>query len=162
MIAVVVYVVLCTLPLNVIFYMGAFADRTQFTVSGTEWTVYDWIQKATPEDALFLEADDIVRVPVLSGRDQYWGVTAYAKNWGYPEEEMNIRRALRDAVFGDGDIPDDLFDHVSSLDRPLYILLRDVHADGGERFNRLSDNPRITGRYMTESMVIFEVDLERR
>jgi hypothetical protein len=162
MVTAVAYVAACALPLNAVFFISAFADRSQFRVAGTEWAVYDWIQKTTSEDALFLEARDMVRIPVLSGRDQYWGVSKYAKNWGYPEDEVTVRRALRNAVFKGGDLPDKLFDHVAALDRPFYIVFRDIHDDGGVLFKRFSDDPRFTGRYMTESTVIFEVDLKRR
>jgi hypothetical protein len=108
---------------------------------------------------LYLEADDIVRIPVLAARDLYWGSEKYARLWRYPETEVTARRALRDAVFGDGEIPNELFRHAASLNRPLYVVLRDVHTDGGEQFKRISQHPRLTGKFMNDSIVVFEVDL---
>jgi hypothetical protein len=105
---------------------------------------------------LFLEADDIVRIPVLAARDQYWGTEGYATNWNYPEDEMRPRRALRDAVFGDGELTEEVMAHAQSLNRPMYVLLRDIHADGGKKFQKLSKSPYLTGKYMTESIAVFK------
>ncbi len=155
--AAIVFVLLCTVPVNLIYFGCAFADRTQFKVSPSEQAFYQWIEKSTDEDALFLEADDITRIPVLAARDLYWGTEVYARNWNYPDREMDPRRALRDAVFA-GDGPDDsLLAHAALLDRPMYVVLRDIHADGGERFKMLADNPHLDGKYMTESIAVFKV-----
>lgn len=152
----VAYVALCTLPLTAVYFAGAFGDRSEFRITQAELSAYDWIRKTTRADALFLEADDIVRVPVLAGRDQYWGTEVYAHNWGYPPGELDPRRALRDAIFGEGDIDYTLFEHVASLDRPLYVVLRDIHSDGGKRFTRLSDHPHLTGVFLSDNIAIFE------
>lgn len=156
----VVYVLLCTIPLNTVFFASAFRDDSRFVITGSESSLYDWISKYSRKEALFLEADDTVRIPVLAARDLYWGAESFARNWGYPEAEMSARLALRDAVFGTGDIPDDLFRHAARLDRPLYVVLRDVHADGGKQFQRISRHPRLTGKFMNDSIVVFEVNLK--
>jgi hypothetical protein len=155
----VVYVLLCTIPLNAVFFASAFRDESRFLITRSESSLYDWISKYSRKEALFLEADDNVRIPVLAARDLYWGAENYARSWGYPESELNARRALRDAVFGSGDIPDELFRHAARLDRPLYVVLRDVHADAGKQFQRISGHPRLTGKFMNDSIVVFEVDL---
>lgn len=159
--AVVVYVTLCTVPLNAVYFAGAFSDRSQFVVSPSELSIYEWIRKSTRDESVFLEANEIVRIPVLASRDQYWGTDAYALNWGYPEDEMKVRRALRDAVFSDGELTDAHFEHAASLDLPFYVVLRNIHVDKGKRFKRLSDHPRLTGVYMTESIAVFEVNFKR-
>lgn len=156
------YLVLCTVPLNAVYFAGAFNDRSKFIITPSELSTYNWIQKMTDEEALFLEADDIVRIPVLASRDQYWGTEAYAHNWGYPESEMHVRRALRDAVFGDGELTDAHLAHAASLDRPFYVVLRNIHVEEGRRFKRLSDHPRLTGVFMTENIAVFKVTFNRR
>jgi hypothetical protein len=159
---IVIYVALCTVPLNTVYFYGAFRDRSQFVVTPSELSIYEWIRKMTRDEAMFLEADDIVRIPVLASRDQYWGTEAYAHNWAYPENEMIPRRALRDAVFGDGEMADTEFEHAALLERPFYVVLRNIHVDEGRRFKRLSDHPRFTGKYMTQSIAVFEVNLKPR
>ena len=76
-----------------------------------------------------------------------------------PDVSSRDRHALLDAVFGTGEMNDELFAHAASLGRPLYIVLRDIHADGGARFNRLKNHPRMTGAYMASDIAVFEVDL---
>ncbi len=154
-----IYVLLCTIPLNAVFFASAFRDRSEFVITRTESSLYDWIKKFSDEEALFLEAADIVRIPVLAARDLYWGSEKYARLWKYPKSEVENRRALRDAIFGDGEIPNELFRHAASLERPLFVVLRNVHADGGEQFKRIAQHPRLTGKFMNDSIVVFEVDL---
>jgi hypothetical protein len=154
--AAVAYVALCTLPLSAVYFAGAFSDRSKFVITQSELSVYDWIRKTTRKEAIFLEGNDIVRIPVLASRDQYWGTETYARNWGYSAEELAPRRALRDAVFGEGEIDYALFEHAESLDRPFYIILRDIHSDEGRRFKRLSDRPFLTGKFLSESIAVFE------
>jgi hypothetical protein len=158
--AAVVYVLLCTIPLNTVFFTSAFLDDSRFVITRSESSLYDWISKFSRKEAIFLEAEDNVRVPVLAARDLYWGAENYARRWGYSESELNARRALRDAVFGTGEIPDELFRHAARLDRPLYVILRDVHADAGRQFQRISRHPRLTGKFMNDSIVVFEVNLK--
>jgi hypothetical protein len=154
--ATVAYVLLCTVPVTAVYFGSAFADRNSFSISDSERSVYEWIEKTTDEGALFLEADDIVRVPVLAARDQYWGTEEYALNWSYPESELTPRRALRDAVFGDRVLDEEVLAHVRGLNRPLYVVLRNIHADGGKQFKKLSGSPYLDGKYMTESIAVFE------
>jgi hypothetical protein len=154
------YVLLCTVPVNATFFVTAFRDDSRFVVTLPEESLYDWITKFSRKDALFLEADDTVRIPVLAARDLYWGAERYAQNWRYPEAEVTARRALRDAVFGTGPIPEHVFRHAASLDRPLYVVLRDVHADGAAQFQRISQHPRLSGKFMNDRIVVFEVNLK--
>jgi hypothetical protein len=158
---VVAYVVLCTLPLNVLYFAGAFADRSEFNRTPSEISLYDWIRKTTRDEAVFLEADDIVRIPVLAERDQYWGTEAYAHIWGYPPDEIEVRRALRDAIFGEKELTDDLLEHAAALRRPFYVILRNIHADGGKKFKSLADDPRLTGKFMYENIAVFELSFPR-
>lgn len=156
---VVVYALLCTVPLNAVYFWNAFADENRFDISPSEQSIYEWIQKTTDEDALFLEAGGLALIPVLAARDQYWGTEVYALNWNYPDYEMAPRRALRDAVFGDCALDDALLAHARSLDRPMYAVLRDIHADGGKRFKMMSESPYLDGKFMTENNAVFEFRL---
>jgi hypothetical protein len=155
--AAVAYVLLCTVPVTAVYFGSAFADRSRFGISDSEQSVYEWIRKTTDENALFLEANDMVRVPVLAARDQYWGTEVYALNWNYPNNELNPRRALRDAVFGDRELDEAVLAHARELGRPMYVVLRDIHADGGKQFKKLSESPYIAGKYMTESIAVFKI-----
>ncbi len=149
------------MPLNALYFAGAFADRSKFNRTLSEISLYDWIRKTTRDEALFLEADDIVRIPVLAGRDQYWGTEAYAHIWGYPPDEIEARRSLRDAIFGEKELTDDLLEHAAALRRPFYVVLRNIHADGGKKFKRLADDPRLTGKFMYENIAVFELNFSR-
>ena len=155
----VVLVASATIPLHAIYFSHAARDATRFDVSDAERAVYSWMKKSAPHDAVVLEENDIVRVPVLASRDLYWGTEVYARNWGYPQEEMIARKRLRNAMFsqaGPGEV--DLI-RLRALERPVLVVYR-VHPDdlidAHERFEKDS---RFRGRFATGEIAVWELRL---
>jgi hypothetical protein len=149
------YVALCTVPLNVFYFQAAFRDATRFEVTPSEKTAYEWIRRTTPTNAIFLDNHDVVRVPVLGQRDQYWGTEAYARNWGYPVDEMERRRTLRDRMYGQTDAPREDLAAISSLERPFFVMVRNRAI-----FEKLSEDPRFERRFSAGETAVFEVNPE--
>lgn len=158
--AVIVYVALCTIPLNAVYFALAFQDPSQYAVSDSEKAVYEWIQTSTTEDAIFLEQNDNVRVPVLAARDLYWGTEGYAHNWGYPDDEMDRRRALRAALFGGGELARADLEPVAALGKPFYIMMRDSNTVNKDLFKMVSRQPFLKERFSAGDIVVFEVELD--
>jgi len=147
-----------TIPLHLLYYHHAVRDESFETVSDQEKATYSWIQSKTPRDAVFIEENDGVRVPVLASRDIYWGTEGYARNWGYPEDEMVRRKRLRDAIFSEaGPSPEDV-ERLKALGRPVFVIYRlksDELIDVGERFHAHPDIFR--GRFSTQEIAVWEV-----
>ena len=154
------YVAVCTVPLSAVYFAGAFRDQSRIAYAPQESFLYDWVRTSTTADAVFLEDDDVVRIPVLSARDQYWGTEALAKTWSYPPEELSRRRSLRESVFrGQGPTPEEVLP-IDALDRPFYIVLRDIRGSNLETFKRFSANPLLTGGFLTGDIAVFRVELK--
>jgi hypothetical protein len=111
-----------TLPLNMLYYHQAVRDKSTLAVSDDERAAYQWIQEKTPENAVFIEAGDAVRVPVLANRDDYWGTAVYANNWGYPTGEMFARHAIRDHTFSPAGLSDADAARLRELQRPVFVI----------------------------------------
>ncbi len=145
------------IPLNVVYFAHAFRDASTFEVSESERAVYDWIEKRTPTDAVFVEASDGVRIPVLASRDTYWGTESYARNWGYSQSEMIERRRVRDAVYSQaGPSEVDLL-RLRALARPIFVVYRlqvDDMIDAPERFE---NDARFRGRFATREIAVWEL-----
>ncbi len=150
-----------TIPLHVTYFAIASRDAHTFHLTPEESSVYQWIRSSTPADAVFLEAHDTVRIPVLAQRDLYWGTATYANNWGYARGEMATRRTLRDNVFEEIPLLPDQFDLVVADGRPFYILMRDIHTSNGVLYDLRNQLGFLEGRYVTESFVVFEVNADK-
>ncbi|HET6349176.1 MAG TPA: hypothetical protein VFH88_08845 [Candidatus Krumholzibacteria bacterium] len=149
-----------TLPLHMLYFHHAVRDRSVLFVSDEERAVYGWIRKNTPRDAMFLEEDDIVRVPVLADRDLYWGNDVYAHNWGYPVAEMNSRRQLRDDVFAKtGPSTDDVL-QLRVLGRRTFVIYRRHHGDTNSAPERFRNAPNLRGKFATSDIAVWEVILD--
>lgn len=157
--AVVVLVATCAVPLNAIYYYHAFHDPTSFVETDAERALYAWIDRSTPLDAVFIEDDDIVRVPVLASRDQYWGTAAYARNWEYPAATVRTRRAIRDAVFGEHGLAPDQIEALRALDRPVYVVCRGVAGEHRRCFERLQRDPLFIERFADGGVAVFQIRL---
>jgi len=156
-----VLVLASTVPLNAIYFYQVARDPSTFPLTDDERAAYAWIARATPRDAIFIEEDDIVRIPVLAGRDQYWGTEAYALNWGYPGDEIRRRREIRDAVFARDGITEAYAQELAALGRPVYVVYRrqeDALIDANERF---VGNERYVGHFATSRIAVFELKLDR-
>jgi hypothetical protein len=136
-----------TLPLHALYYHHAVRDHSTLAISDDERTAYQWIEKNTPRDAVFIEAGDRVRVPVLANRDDYWGIEAYARNWGYSIHEMAARRDVRDHAFSIEGLSGADVARLQVLGRPVFVIATDGnHNDAHLR-------RRFAGAHIT----IFEV-----
>lgn len=155
-----IVVLSATVPLNLVYFTQAFRDASTFDLSDAERAVYAWLKKQTPADVVVVEADDNVRVPVLGSRDVYWGTETYARNWGYPTDEMAARRQVRDAIFSpQGPSTADLI-RLRALARPVFVIYRsrpDDLIDAHERFER---DTRFHGRFATPTIAVWELQLD--
>jgi hypothetical protein len=146
-----------TVPLNAVYFFHAYGDGTAFTVTDGERAAYEWIARETPSDAIFLEQDDIVRVPVLAGRDQYWGTETYAFNWGYDVDEIARRRAVRDSVFGASGAGEEVVAALRALGRRVYVVCREKQSDTGGSGERFAGNARYVLRFAAPDITVFEL-----
>jgi hypothetical protein len=149
-----------TLPLHALYFHHAVRDRSTLAISDQERAVYQWIEKSTPRDAVFIEESDNVRVPVLGDRDTYWGTEVYAHNWGYPPAEMSARRDLRDHIFSkDGPGDDDIL-QLRGLGRRVFVIYRMKENDLIDPKERFQANSRLRGRFTTSEAAVWEVVLD--
>ena len=126
-----------------LYYHHAVRDHSTLAISDDERAAYQWIETNTPRDAVFIEDDDIVRVPVLADRDDYWGTEAYARNWGYPAGEMSARRrTVRDHVFSAEGLSDADVARLKTLGRPVFVISEDggAKSSSAQPFRRRADH----------------------
>jgi hypothetical protein len=148
------------LPLNAIYYYHAFRDTTAFEVTEDEEEMYEWIRNAVPRTAIFFEENDVVRIPVLAGRDQYWGTEAYAYNWGYHPAEIITRRGIRDAIYSGRELNDYEKKTLRALNRRIYVVYRVKPDDLINATERFKGQPAFKGRYGTPRIAVWELSLE--
>jgi hypothetical protein len=135
-----------------LYFHHAVRDPAALAITQGESAAYNWIRENAPPNAVFIEADDRVRVPVLADRDDYWGTETYAHNWGYPVAEMSARRALRDHVFSGGGPTDDDVLQLRVLGRPVYVI--------SAAHERLQQNAHLRGLFTTSQVTVWEVVLD--
>ena len=155
-----VLVLSATLPLHMLYYHHAVRDHSALEIRDQERAVYQWIEKSTPRDAVFIEENDIVRVPVLANRDLYWGTETYARQWGYPRAEMSARRDLRDHVFSKEGISADDVMQLRVLGRRVFVIYRmkdDELINAPERFE---NRGLLRGKFATTEVAVWEVILD--
>ena len=154
-----IVVLSATIPLNLVYFSHAFRDSSTFDVSDTERAVYSWLKKHAPDDVVVIEADDNDRVPVLASRDLYWGTETYARNWGYPADEMAARRQVRDAIFSaQGASTADLI-RLRALERPVFVIYRSRPDDLIDAHERFENDAHFHGRFATPSIAVWELQL---
>lgn len=146
-----------TVPLHAVYFCNAVRDTSTLSVSAPERAVYDWIAKSAPRDAVVIEENDIVRVPVLASRDLYWGTEGYARNWGYPRDEMAARKRIRDEVFSERGPSDVALKHVRALGRPVFVIYRLHHDDMIDAPERFEYDRRFRGRFATREIAVWEI-----
>ena len=146
-----------TIPLHAVYFSQAMRDTTAFDVSDSERALYKWMEKSTPPNAVVLEDDDNVRVPVLASRDVYWGTESYARNWAYPHDEMLERKRVRDAVFSQRGPTDVDLLRLRALERPVYVIYRLHPDDMIDAHERFENDRRFRGRFATREIAVWEV-----
>jgi hypothetical protein len=158
--ALLVAVASATLPLHALYFHHAVRDPSELVVTDQERAVYQWIAKSTPRDAVFIEENETVRVPVLANRDLYWGTQTYARQWGYPAAEISARRELRDRVFSATGISEDDVTQLRVLGRRVFVIYRVKADDLINAFERFERTPRLRGRFATAEVAVWEVVLD--
>ena len=155
--AAVLVVASATLPLHAVYFCNAVRDASTLSVSGPERAAYDWLAKSAPRDAVVIEENDIVRVPVLASRDLYWGTEGYARGWGYPHDEMAARKRIRGAVFSERGPSDVDLKHVRALGRPVFVIYRLHEGDMIDAPERFEYDRRFRGRFATREIAVWEI-----
>jgi hypothetical protein len=153
----VILVAAATVPLNAIYYYQSWHDTSTFTVEDTERAAYRFVARNTSPDAIFIDSGDIVRIPVLAGRDLYWGNETYAFNWGYPVDEVRFRREVRDSTFSETGLTGQQIDALRALDRPVYVFCRGAQFDQYAVFERMNRDPRFEGKFLADEYAVFEM-----
>lgn len=152
------YLAVATIPLNAIYFWQAWRDPGSFDLTPDERKLYRWSRTESEPDAVFLDKDDIVRMPVLGERDQYWGTEGYARNWGYAEKEMFERRSLRDAMFGGGVIYPEVLDHLRAMERPFYVICRLDDKPGKSAHVRLERDEDFERSFTTSTIILHRLN----
>jgi hypothetical protein len=151
-------VISATIPLHVVYFSQALRDPTPFEISDSERAVYAWLERETPGDAVVVDGDDNVRVPVLASRDVYWGTEGYARNWDYPRDEMLERKRVRDAVYSERGPADLDLLRLTALERPVFVIYRHHPEDMIDAPERFENDRRFRGRFTTPEIAVWEID----
>ena len=155
-----VLVLSAALPLHMLYYHHAVRDRSTLDIRDQERAVYQWIAKSTPRDAVFIEENDIVRVPVLANRDLYWGTETYARQWGHPRAEMSSRRDLRDHVFSKEGISADDVMQLRVLGQRVFVIYRSKEDELINAPERFESKGLLRGKFATTEVAVWEVILD--
>lgn len=150
------------IPLHAVYFYQASRDPSRFDIDDEERAVNAWVEKNTPPDAVFIEANDTVRIPVLASRDTYWGTEAYARNWGYSKDEMTMRKRLRDAFFSKSGAGEVEMIQLRTLARPVYVIFRSQPDDLIDASERFENDSRFRGRFTTNKIAVWELFADER
>ncbi len=134
-----VFLFLYLVPENAFRYAGFFADRHGASIAPDEASAYRWIGENTPRDAIFIDSEDRVEVLVRGPRRQYWGRQTYAEQWGYPVDEMTVRRGVRDALYAPHAPTSSELKPLFDLSDAVYVMAREEDSPGAAR--RLAASP---------------------
>lgn len=96
-------------PANAAMLFGYLSLPNRHEVGEDERALYEWVRRATPRDAVFLQCRDAdvherMRLSVLAPRRVFAGAEHLAREWGYPRAEIDRRIALEDSLFAVGDL----------------------------------------------------------
>lgn len=133
----ILYMIMVTVPLNGIYFYHALRDRSHLFRSDDSLEAYRWIREMTDTDAIFLDENDIVDIPVLGARDLFWGSKRYARTWGYDKQMLEARLRIRDKTFSGEELTSADFQPVRRLGRPFYVLCRTEGIAGSTAARRL-------------------------
>jgi hypothetical protein len=148
------------LPLHALYFHHAVRERSTLSVTDQERAVYQWIAKSVPRNAIFIEENDIVRVPVLANRDLYWGTETYARQFGYPRAEVAARRELRDRVYSEQGLTNDDIMQLRVLGRRVFVVYRIKEEDLYAAPQRFETSRRLRGKFATTEVAVWEVILD--
>jgi len=153
----VLYMIMVTVPLNGIYFYHALRDRSRLFRSEDSLAAYEWIEEMTDPNAVFLDEDDIVDIPVLGARDLFWGSEKYARIWGYDEKMLEARRRVRDAAFSGRELSVADFQPVRRLKRPFYVICRTDGITGSVSSRQLRVSGFFTLAYKVGAIEIYRM-----
>ena len=126
--------------------------------TAAERELYTWVAETTPPNAVFVDTPERDDLLVRANRRQLWGREPYALQWGYPVEEMDRRRRVRDLLTPEGAA--NTSGGLAALDAyaaeyPVYLVWRPADHGGASaessvmarfpsRFQRVWDNAEAT------------------
>jgi len=139
--------------------MDALTGAEPVEITEHERAVYNWIERSSPEDAVFFEFDDVVRVPALGMRDQYWGSEAGAELRSYPNDGLVARRRMRDAVCSDRGISMEQARVLREMGRPVFLVYRSRPDDLYDASQIFRERPAYEGRFATPTISVYELQL---
>ena len=152
------FLFLYLVPENALLWTAYVTEGSPAPLSPAETHLYAWIGRETPADAVFIDSHDRTEVLVRGPRRQYWGLPAYAYQWGYDREVMALRRRTRDEVYASGDLDPKEIAGLAALHAPVYVIAREEDTPGAGR--RLAERPARYRRVWAEDgLAVFRVRL---
>jgi hypothetical protein len=122
------WVVLFYVPVNAIAFVSCFGTPDAVVVTPAEQRLSAWVRDHTSRDAVFIDDHDRAPLLVTGPRRYFWGNEAYADQWGYPRPEMSRRRHAVQALYGEADLDPAALAALSSIDEPVFVVVRPEHA----------------------------------
>ncbi|MCZ6765411.1 MAG: hypothetical protein O7D32_00625 [bacterium] len=153
----ILYMVMVTVPLNGIYFYHALRDESQLFRSDDSLEAFQWIQAMTDTDAIFLDENDILDIPVLGSRDLFWGSKKYARIWGYDEKILEARLQIRNKTYSGEELTPADFQPVRRLRRPFYVLCRTEGIAGSTAARRLVLSGVFTLAHKVGSIEIYKM-----
>jgi hypothetical protein len=132
--AAVVFLVLSTVPLNLVVLSGYALEKDPRTYRPHEKEAFRFIDREAPPLAVVFDSQDRDRPGVEIQRRQWWSHEHFAATHEYPPAEMNARRALRDALYrATGPTPEETRQQ-RAIGAPVYVIVRAGAAVPGAGF----------------------------
>jgi len=118
-------------PANAAMLFGYLSLPDRYEVGAEEKALYEWVRRATPRVAVFLQCRDAdvherMRLAVLGPRRVFAGADHLAREWGYPRAEIARRAALEDSLFARGRV--NLAGAATATPPPATYVLHDIAA----------------------------------
>jgi len=95
------------------------------------------IRGLTPADAVFVDPSANLDVTVLAARSALWGGDAWAKNWGYDPDALELRRRAAETLGRGAAPPPDVTALLADLQRPVIVVARRAAPDSVSAWHAL-------------------------
>jgi hypothetical protein len=133
--------VLLFLPVNLLALAAYFNTPADPGPSAWERSAVDWARTNTSRDAVFIDSGDRVLMAIEGPRRYYFGVDAYAEQWGYDTAEMERRRRAVRNLYSLAPLEQPTLAALAEFETDVYIIVRDddERYAGLDRFSKLPD-----------------------